>query len=187
MVFDTPLRYGLVSRILHWGMALLFAWQFTGMGLRLILGRVPLMAFWVGTHAPIGTLLLTLALIRAIWGLINLKVRPPYERNPLGLAALAGHLVLYGFMLVIPTLGLLRLYGSGFGFSPFGIPLFPKTEEKIEWMMLPANMLHGLLAWTFLVMIVGHIAMVLVHRYMLSDDVLPRMAGRIRGKSAPAE
>ena len=25
---DTPARYGRISRWLHWGMALLFAWQF---------------------------------------------------------------------------------------------------------------------------------------------------------------
>ncbi|ENT54672.1 hypothetical protein B987_02126 [Brucella suis F7/06-5] len=28
-IFDSPIGYGVVSRVLHWAMALMFAWQFT--------------------------------------------------------------------------------------------------------------------------------------------------------------
>ena len=64
----------------------------------------------------------------------------------------------------MPALALLRAYGSGKGFSPFGLPLMPATGVKVDWMVAPANAIHGFLAWTLLALIAGHIAMVIVHR-----------------------
>lgn len=177
---DTPLRYGLVTRLLHWGMALLMLWQFTGMGLRLALGRTPLVSFFVGSHAPVGTLLLLLALVRLGWGISSRRHRPPHEAGPVGRAAQLGHAALYLLMAVVPALALLRLYGSGRGFAPFGIPLFAPRETRIEWMMAPANMLHSTLAWTLLALIAGHIAMALLHQLYWRDGLLLRMAGRAR-------
>lgn len=184
---DTPARYGLVSRALHWGMALLFAWQFAGMVVKVTAGRTPLTAFLVGTHASVGALLFLLILLRGAWGLYNLRRRPPHEPGPLGLAARLGHLALYALMLAVPALALLRQYGSGRAFAPFGIPLWPASGERMEALVAPANTAHGLLAWTLLALIGGHIAMVLLHRFLWRDGVLARMAGRARGAHpAPA-
>ena len=47
---DDGFRYGLITRALHWLMAGFLAWQFTGMAVKLIVGRAPITAFWVGTH-----------------------------------------------------------------------------------------------------------------------------------------
>ena len=49
-VQDTPYRYGLVSRGLHWGMALLFVWQFTSAALQLFVEATPLESFFWPTH-----------------------------------------------------------------------------------------------------------------------------------------
>ncbi|PZR08328.1 MAG: cytochrome B [Azospirillum brasilense] len=175
---DTPDRYGLVSRFLHWGMALLFAWQFAGMVVKVTVGRSPLTAFLVGTHGSVGALLFLLILLRGAWGLYSLRRRPPHEPGLLGLAARLGHLALYGLMLVVPTLALLRQYGSGRAFAPFGIPLWPASGERVEALVAPANAAHGLLAWTLLALIAGHVAMVLLHRFLWRDGTLARMAGR---------
>lgn len=181
---DTPARYGLVSRALHWGMAALFAWQFAGMAVRLLVGRSPLTAFMVGTHAPLGTLLLLLVLLRGAWGLASARRRPRHAPGVLGRLATLGHMVLYAGMLVVPSLALLRAAGSGRGFAPFGIPLFsPFPGGPVGWMVAPANAAHGLLAWTLLALVAGHIAMVVVHRRLWRDDVLHRMAGPL---AAPA-
>ena len=88
---DSPARYGLVTRALHWGMAALFAWQFTGMGVKLTLGKHPLTAFLVGTHKPVGTLLMLAILLRGAWGLSQWRHRPPHPRTVVGrLAKIAG-------------------------------------------------------------------------------------------------
>ncbi|WP_237181113.1 cytochrome b [Roseomonas haemaphysalidis] len=175
---DTPARFGLISRLLHWGMAGLFAWQFAGMGVRLLVGRSPVTAFMVGSHAPMGTLLLLLVLLRGAWGLANAGRRPPHGGSTVGRLAMLGHAALYGLMLVVPCLALLRAAGSGRGFSPFGIPLFaPFSGGPVGWMVAPANAAHGVLAWTLLALVAGHVAMVVVHRRLWRDDVLARMAG----------
>jgi len=174
--FDSRSRYGLVSRVLHWGMALIFAWQFMGMAVKLIVGRAPLTAFLVGTHQPIGAVLFALMILRLLWALINWRRRPLYEVGTTGRLAFAGHLALYALMVIIPTLGLLRRYGQGEGFAPFGIPLFDARGTEIAWMIQPAELLHRPLAWSFLVLILGHVLMVLVHRFHWRDDTLKKMA-----------
>lgn len=175
---DGPQYFGTVSRVLHWAMAALLTWQFGGMLLKEVVGRTPLMAFWVGSHASVGTLLLVLLLLRACWAFIQLPQRPSYHEGLIGRLAVAGHCALYGLMLIVPTLALLRIFGSGRGVRLFGVEIQPPGGEKVEWMMAPANLLHGTLAWTLLALICGHIAMVFVHRWLWRDDVLVRMAGR---------
>ena len=176
---DTPRYYGLVSRTLHWAMAALFLWQFGGMALKSVVGRGPLMKFWVGSHGSVGTLLLTLLIARAIWAFVEHRRRPPYPAGLLGRAARLGHLALYTLMLVVPSLALLRAFGSGKGMSVFGIPLQAPGGAKVDWMTAPANLFHGTLAWVLLALIAGHVAMVCIHRFWFRDDVLHRMAGRV--------
>jgi cytochrome b561 len=174
---DTSRRYGTVTRLFHWTMALLLFWQLGGMIMKNILGRIPLMKFWVGTHASIGVLLFALIAIRALWAFRQRRRRPAYQRNMIGNAARAGHILLYALMIVVPGLAVLRMIGSGKGITLFGIQLSPPTGSEIAWMTAPANALHGLLAWTLLALIVGHVAMVVLHRFWWRDDILERMAG----------
>lgn len=174
---DDGYRYGRLTRWLHWAVAGILAWQFTGMAVKLIVGRAPITAFWVGTHKWVGTVLMLLILVRAVWGLWNMTRRPPHQPGLIGLAALAGHLTLYALMLVVPALALLRQWGSGKPLEAFGVTLMEKGGAEIAWMTAPADAAHGLLAWVLLAAIVGHIAMVLVHRYVWNDGTTRRMLG----------
>ncbi|WP_339867567.1 cytochrome b [Pseudohongiella nitratireducens] len=184
---DTNLRYGYVSRVLHWLMAAMIFWQFLGMTLRAILGRTPLVAFFVKWHPIVGSTLLVLILLRLAWFWLNRHHRPgvipPVSAPRYGSGinwAKAGHVALYGLMLCIPLLGFIRLYGSGRGFAPFGIEVFAETGQEIAWTIALADALHGELAWFFLVLIVGHIAMVYIHEKYQNDGTLKRMAGRLK-------
>ena len=180
ILIDSPARYGLVSRMLHWGMAALFAWQFAGMAIKLALGRHPLSSFFVGTHASLGTLLLLLVLLRGGWGLLNARRRPPHGAGWLGRAAQLGHLTIYGLMLAVPLLGLLRQYGSGQAFAPFGIPLWSATGKTDPTLVGAGDAAHGELGWVLLAIVAGHVAMVAFHGLVLRHPVLPRMAGALQ-------
>jgi cytochrome b561 len=180
-MWDTPDRYGAVTRLLHWAMALILLWQFTGMALRLMLGRTPLMAFWVGTHQAVGTVLLALIVLRLAWAWMNRGRRPVHARTPLGWAALVGQRALYVLMLVVPALALLRAVGGGRGFALFGWQVVERTGQRIGWMADPADLLHARLAWLLLALILGHAAMALAHHVVWRDGTLLRMAGRARG------
>ena len=170
---DNRDRYGRVSRVLHWGMALLLLWQFCSAGTHFFLKDTVIEKFLWTTHKPLGLLLFALILIRVAWALANVSQRPA----AISLAAKLGHVALYGILIIVPTLALLRQYGSGKAFEPFGIPLFPGFEgDKIAWMMAPGNLLHGWLGLTLLALVAGHIFMVVRHRRSAADmDVLPRM------------
>ncbi|RWR08012.1 cytochrome b [Paenirhodobacter populi] len=175
---DTPQRYGAISRALHWGMAALLLWQFVGMGLRLMLGRTPLVSFFVGSHTTVGFTLAVLIMLRGIWALMNLRNRPPHGAGLLGFAAWAGHLTLYLLMAVVPGFALLRAWGQERAFAPYGIEIFPPREAPVSWAVEAGHMFHGELAWVLGALILGHIVMVAVHTGIWRDGTFARMAGR---------
>src|SRR5690606_33839797 len=110
----------------------------------------------------------------------NHRRRPAYAVGTTGRLARLGHVLLYGLMLVVPALALLRQVGSGKAFSAFGIQVSQNTGVKVPWMTAPADLLHSVLAWCLLALIVGHVVMALVHHFRLRDDTLVRMIGRHR-------
>lgn len=172
-VFDSSEKYGIISRILHWGMALLFGWQFLGAGAHLLLADTAIEGFFMGTHKPLGFLLFVLFFVRVIWALINASKRPP----TLSFAAKAGHVALYGLLLAVTGLALARQYGSGRAFEPFGITVFSGFKgQDISWLVSLGNLFHSWAGWLLFIMIVGHVAMVVVHKKAANQvDVLPRM------------
>lgn len=102
-----------------------------------------------------------MVLIRAAWSLSNAGHRP----RSLSVLARLGHLAMYALVIAVPLLALLRQYGSGRSFSPFGLPLMSGFEgDKLEWLLTPANIFHGSLGWLLLVLILGHILMTFLHR-----------------------
>lgn len=78
---DTPERYGTVSRIFHWAVAVLVAWQ----ALK-IFDRIDDGEHWVGQtlvpwHVCVGVLVLLLVIPRIAWALRNQGHRPPPPRR----------------------------------------------------------------------------------------------------------
>ncbi|MEQ5803504.1 cytochrome b [Halomonas sp. H10-9-1] len=166
--------YGRFSRLLHWGMAALFAVQFITAITRFAFPDTALEEAVWGAHKPLGALLMALIVLRLVWAVVD-RARRPASVN---LAARLGHLALYVLMAVVPLVALLRQYGSGRAFAPFGIPLMPGFEGEIEWMTAIGSIFHGLLGWVLLALIVGHVGMAILHRRMAGEDVLVRMLPR---------
>ncbi|MBN7809290.1 cytochrome b [Agrobacterium rosae] len=186
MWMDRPDRYGLVSRLLHWTMAYLLIWQF----LVIVTWRLFGDRDWVTTvtsfgpgHGTVGLLVIGLVVIRAIWALVNRKRRPVQSQSVSGRAAVAVHVSFYVLMFTIPGLALLRAYGSGKGWQPW----IPASGVEVSWMMTPANLLHGMLAWCLSILIGGHVIMALVHRFRWKGETLGRMTGRLDKSGATGE
>lgn len=174
MTSDSATRYGTVSRTLHWGMALGLGWMFASAITHSLAEKSALDAFLWPTHKHVGSLLMLLVLLRGAWALMNAGRRPP----SVGTLAHLGHLGLYGLMVAIPFIGLLRQYGSARAFSPLGLPVFPgrDADTAVKWMTDLGGALHGELGWALLALTVGHVFMAFWHRRR-GPDVLPRMLG----------
>lgn len=166
-------RYDPVARTLHWLMAVGILGSLASASAHFLAEDSALDKLLWPTHKHLGFALALLALLRLGWT----ASRPPGARPPhLNRAAAAGHALLYVLMLAIPSIALLRQYGSGRAFSPLGLPLFPGFDpaNKIVWMTELGGALHGELGWLLAVMIVGHVGAVVWHR-LRGEDVLPRM------------
>lgn len=172
-IWDSSERYGTVSRVLHWGIVLLVVWQVLSASSHFFFDDTAIEAFFWPMHPTTGFLILVFMVVRVVWALTNLSWRPASVSLP----AKLGHVVLYLLLLGIPSAALLRQYGSGRAFEPLGIPVFPGFEgEEIEWMMAPANLLHGPLGWILFALAAGHVAMTFWRRRSHGkQDVLPRM------------
>lgn len=172
-ITDTPDRYGSISRFFHWAIAALVVWQLVTASARFLFEDSWLDELLWGSHKPVGLTILVLMLLRVSWALINQRRRPAR----VNLASHLGHVALYGLLILIPSIALLRQYGSGRAFSPFGIELMAGFEgDEIAWMEAPANLLHGWLGWALFALALGHVVMAVLHRVSRhSPDVLPRM------------
>ncbi|MDD9724410.1 cytochrome b [Roseovarius sp. SK2] len=175
---DTPGHYGPVSRILHWGMAALFAAQFLSAAAHWALPKENAVrdVLW-SYHGTLGATLFLLVLLRGAWGLANIPRRPPAHDGVVGRAAVAGHLAIYALMVIVPAVRLLAAAGSDRGLSYLGITFVAPREVEVAWMQAPAEW-HGEMGWILALLVVGHIAMAVVwHRMIRRDDTLQRMAG----------
>ncbi len=114
---------------------------------------------------------MALVMLRTAWALLQAHRRPP----ELSAATGWGHRLIYAMMWAVPVIALIRQYGSGKAFSPFGVPLMRQGGDKIEWMIQLGGLLHGELGWALLILVVGHVGMALWHRRSGGTDVLARM------------
>lgn len=176
-VMDNGLKYGVVTRILHWVMAALLFWQIGTMVLRKIIGETPITDLWRDMHKPVGLLILIVLIIRGLWGLYNLKRRPQHHPGLIGTAAKLGHLALYGLTFAIPVVALIRQYGSGRKWEMSGFTLMEGGHPPVAWMVDLGKNWHGELAWVLTGLIVVHIVMAVVHHFILKDDTIKRMMG----------
>lgn len=169
---DSKERYGGITRFFHWGMGLLIVWQFLKFFDRL--GDEHWVAEnLVSWHISIGSVLLVLIVLRILWALSQKNNRP--EQDPAtALLVKAGHGLLYLGMLLLPITGLMIMIGNGYGWGPFGIQLVAGDGPEISWMATLGSV-HSLIAWSLLILVVGHVGIALLHHFVKKDGVLRRM------------
>jgi cytochrome b561 len=169
---DSATRYGTVTRIFHWVMALLVIQQFFKLADRINDGE-----HWLGNtfgswHISLGASVLVLVVLRAIWAR-RTKARRPQHTGASAVWVKGGHFLLYACMFLMPVTGLLYMLGKGYGLKLFGTQVLAKTGVTTEW-MASLGSLHSPLSWLFVVLVLGHIGMALLHHFK-GEDSLKRM------------
>jgi len=172
-MYDSKERYGSITRIFHWGMALLIIWQFMKFFDRINDGE-----HWIGEnivswHVSIGSLLWVLIVLRLIWAATQKNNRPEQDPSTAFLVK-AGHGLLYLGMLLLPITGLMIMIGNGYGWNPFGLGLIARGGAEIGWLATLGSA-HSLIAWSLLILVLGHAGIALLHHFVKKDGVLRRM------------
>jgi len=176
-IWDDRNGYGVVSRSFHWLMASLFALEFAIAFFHLFYRGSFIDIFLWPLHMQLGLILLLLAMLRALWAVLNIVGRP-YEAGLTGRLAVLGHFAIYALMFIVPALALLRSYGRGRGFSFLGIELFQQSGIVNQALTAPGDALHSILGWLLLATVAGHALMALIHHFVMHDDTLRYMTRR---------
>lgn len=172
MIDDSRTRYGSISRLFHWSMAVLVFWQLLKLGDRIDEGE-----HWIGEtlvpwHISIGATILVLVILRGLWARKQIDKRP-LQDPAIAFIVNAGHVLLYAGMVLLPITGVFYMIGEGHGLEIFGVKLAEKAPE-IAWMQ-SIGAAHSYLAWAMLALVLGHIGAALWHAFVKRDDVLQRM------------
>ncbi|WP_033292429.1 cytochrome b [Amycolatopsis jejuensis] len=174
---STPERFPLVSRILHWVMAVLVLGMLAiGFAMVTSLGGYQ---FLQAVHRPLGALVLALAVVRIAY---RLRRRPPPA--PLGrlerLAATGSELLLYALLVAQPLVGWAMLSAAGTPVVLFGSLRLPAITPADADLYAVLRTTHTVLAYALFLTFTAHLLAVLFHALVLRDGLLSRMTFRKR-------
>ncbi|WP_111747158.1 cytochrome b [Salinisphaera orenii] len=186
---DSTTHYGLVSRLLHWLLALLIIAQFS----------LVLVFTWIAPepggghhhhehqgaslhetvmmlHKSIGVLILLFGLVLIVWRLTqpkpSLQATPAWQR----LLARFVHLVIYVVVIAQPVFGILMVTSTGHSIPFFGLFSIPAFITLGGQAGATLGLLHAFTGWWIILIALGvHIAGSLYHHFVRKDDVLTRM------------
>ena len=140
LIRDTTTGYGLVSRILHWGMALAIVAMFAlGVWMRTLDYYSPYYTLAPDIHRGVGILLLILLVARFAWRLVNPK---PDDSELTKFEAISSHIVHWGFYPLLFALmisGYLISTSDGRAIDVFGLFSVPSVYAREGLRTKPAT------------------------------------------------
>lgn len=166
--------YGLMSRALHWFLAVLI------LGV-MILGLVvedmpkgPERAGLMNWHQSFGTVVLVLVALRLAWRLVNPLPQPVGSARTQRLASLM-HWLLYGLMIAQPLSGLVQVQAAGRSLMLFGAFEVPRLIAENTALKEILEEVHETVWIVLAVAVAGHVAAALKHHFIDRDKTLVRM------------
>jgi cytochrome b561 len=180
MLRNTAESFGLITRLLHWGIALLVIIMLS-LGLRIEDMEPALANLWLySLHKSLGLITLALMVLRILWHLYS----PPPK--PLGggwqaMLARAAHLAIYALLIAIPLSGWAASSATGIDVMLFDRWIIPAIAPVSALWEERGFALHGILTKLLLALVFLHMGAAL-KREMDGDGTLRRMVtGRRQG------
>jgi len=172
-------RYGAISVLLHWGVALVVFGLF-GVGLWMV--GLDYYNPWRQTvpdlHKSVGLLLLAVMLLRILWRFISPPPAPSKNQGILThIAAKLGHLLLYLLIFAVLVSGYLISTAEGDGIVVFGSFTVPAVLSGLRGQAELAGILHLYLAIALVSLAVLHGLAAIKHHFIDRDVTLTRMLG----------
>lgn len=181
MLMNSSVRYGLVSRSLHWLLAAMILFMI-GLGAYMTdLEKIdPLRSQLYGLHKSIGVTILLLAVVRIVW-ISLISPPPPANRALLRIEVIISKSVIglfYLLMIITPVAGYLMSNSFGKPVNYFGFVQLPALISQNHGLAESLEGVHLILAYSILVLVGLHVAGALKHRLLSKNpeaDVLKRM------------
>lgn len=173
-------RYGLVSIVIHWGVALVVFGLFA-LGLWMV--GLDYYSAWrqdaPDLHKSIGLVLLGVMLLRVIWRFISPPppALPSYSKLTRA-GATFGHALLYVGLFAVMIAGYLISTADGVGIPVFGLFEVPALVSNLPDQADIAGEIHLYLAWGLVIFAGLHGLAALKHHFIDRDATLKRMLGR---------
>jgi cytochrome b561 len=180
-LLNTQEGYGALTKLCHWLIAALFAFQFAAANimLRIDANETALglnQATYYNWHKSIGLLALFVAVFRLL-----ARKRGELPAWAPGLSANErkfvhrAEQVLYAAMFVMPVSGYLYVMAGGYGVNLFGVVTLPNPIGEWQALAIAAKWTHILSSYALLLALAGHLGLVLRHQLLLKDGLLNRM------------
>ncbi len=177
---NTSTRYGWVSIVIHWSVALVVFGLFA-LGLWMV--GLDYYSLWrkdaPDLHKSIGITLFAVMLVRIVWRLLSPP--PPalasYSRMT-RIGAAFGHAFLYVGLFAVMIAGYLISTADGVGIPVFGLFEIPAVVSGLPDQADVAGLVHLYLAWVLVVFAGLHGVAAFKHHFIDRDATLVRMLGR---------
>ena len=183
-LLNTEAGYGSLTKVCHWLVVALFAFQFAAANVmvRLDDGGAFLglsQDVYYNWHKSIGLVALLVAVVR-------LLARRSGQLPPWAPTLSAGERkfihraeqVLYAAMFVMPVSGFLYVMAGGYGVNLFGVVHLPNPIGTWPLLATAAKWTHIASAYALVAALAGHVGLVLWHTLVLRDGLLRRMLPR---------
>ena len=172
---NTQDSFGLISRALHWIMAISVIFMLA-LGNRLTELQPDLSTLYLyGLHKSLGILVLSLAVLRLIWHRIS---PPPGPIGPSSAwstwAARAAHAMIYALLILIPLSGWFASSATGIDVMLFDRLVLPPIAPVSELWEKRGFAVHGILTKLLFGLILVHI-LAAMKREIDGDGTLTRM------------
>ncbi len=177
---NTSTRYGWVSIVIHWSVALVVFGLF-GLGLWMV--GLDYYSMWrkdaPDLHKSIGITLFAVMLVRIVWRLLSPPppVLASYSRMT-RIGAAFGHAFLYLGLFAVMIAGYLISTADGVGIPVFGLFEIPAVVSGLPDQADVAGLVHLYLAWVLVVFAGLHGVAAFKHHFIDRDATLVRMLGR---------
>ena len=186
-LLNTTQGYGALTKLLHWLMVVMFAFQYVAGHVMSRIGADGRLLGWTSAdaynwHKSVGLLALAIATAR----LINRRMGelPPWAPALVEWEHRFIHRaeqVLYTAMVVMPVSGFLYVMAGGYGVHLFSRWQLPNPIGNWPLLASSAKWVHIASGWLLLAAIAAHAGLVLRHQLFLRDGLLHRM---LPGKKA---
>lgn len=153
---NTLTRYGLVTMIFHWVIAIIVIGQLSlGLYMADLPSSMQKVRFF-GWHKEFGVLILMLIILRLIWRLFNitplLSEKLPHWQ---AITARSVHWIFYVFLVILPLSGWMMTSAAGLSVSFFGLFVLPDlvrpNPQLRDWLI----QIHSVLGFTLIGFVLG--------------------------------